>query len=247
MGKDGTEVARQASDLILLDDNFGNIVEAAEEGRNIYWTIKKTILFFLSTNLSALIIITFAIISGMPLPLVAAQIIWLNLITDTFLNLALIFDPKEKHIMSDEYRSEKNKLFDNLMITRLLSMSIIMALITLTLFNNYLPFGIEKATTIAITTLTVLNVFNMFNVRSHIKSIFNKRFFNNKYLIIATLIASTLYVLSIYTPLMQKILKTSPLDFNDWFIIIGVSVSIIVIEEIRKYIYRISFKAKKYS
>jgi Ca2+-transporting ATPase len=69
-------------------------------------------LFFLSTNLSALIIITFAIISGMPLPLVAAQIIWLNLITDTFLNLALIFDPKEKHIMSDEYRSEKNKLFE---------------------------------------------------------------------------------------------------------------------------------------
>ncbi len=244
MGKDGTEVARQASDLILLDDNFGNIVEAAEEGRNIYWTIKKTILFFLSTNLSALMIITFAVISGMPLPLVAAQIIWLNLITDTFLNLALIFDPKEKNIMSEEYRSKNNKLFDSLMITRLISMSIIMALITLTLFNNYLPFGIEKATTIAITTLTVLNVFNMFNVRSHIKSIFNKSFLNNKYLIIATLIASLLYILSIYNPLMQDILKTSPLDLEDWFIIISISVSIIIIEEIRKYVYRISLQMK---
>lgn len=244
MGKDGTDVARQASDLILLDDNFGNIVEAAEEGRNIYWTIKKTILFFLSTNLSALMIIVFSVISGMPLPLVAAQIIWLNLITDTFLNLALIFDPKEKNIMSEEYRSEKNKLFDNLMITRLLSMSIVMALITLTLFVNYLPFGIEKATTIAITTLTVLNIFNMFNVRSHIKSIFNKRFFNNKYLIIATLTASTLYVFSIYNPLMQKLLKTSPLDISDWLIIISVCVSLIVIEEIRKYIYRITLRVK---
>jgi Ca2+-transporting ATPase len=189
-------------------------------------------------------IIVFSVISGMPLPLVAAQIIWLNLITDTFLNLALIFDPKEKNIMSEEYRSEKNKLFDNLMITRLLSMSIVMALITLTLFVNYLPFGIEKATTIAITTLTVLNIFNMFNVRSHIKSIFNKRFFNNKYLIIATLTASTLYVFSIYNPLMQKLLKTSPLDISDWLIIISVCVSLIVIEEIRKYIYRITLRVK---
>ncbi len=244
MGKDGTDVARQASDLVLLDDNFGNIVEAAEEGRNIYWTIKKTILFFLATNLSAMMIILFSVISGMPLPLVAAQIIWLNLITDTFLNLALIFDPKEKNIMSEEYRSEKNKLFDNLMITRLLSMSIIMAIITLTLFSNYLPFGIEKATTVAITTLTILNIFNMFNVRSHIKSIFNKRFFSNRYLIIATLIASVLWVFSIYNPLMQKILKTAPLDLTDWLITIGVSISIIFVEEIRKYVYRIAFRVK---
>jgi P-type Ca2+ transporter type 2C len=244
MGKGGTEVARQASDIILLDDNFGNIVEAAEEGRNIYWTIKKTILFLLSTNLGALIIIVFSVIAGMPLPLVAAQIIWLNLVTDTFLNLALIFDPKEKNIMSEEYRSKNKNIFDTLMVTRLLSIAILMALITLTLFNNYLPMGIEKATTIALTTLTVLNIFNIFNVRSHIKSIFSQNIFENKYLIGSVIIATSLYLFSIYTPFMQKILKTTALDLNDWLIILGVSISIIVVEEIRKYISRISFQMK---
>lgn len=244
MGKNGTEVARQASDIILLDDNFGNIIEAAEEGRNIYWTIRKTILFLLSTNLGELLLITIAILAGMPLPLVATQIIWLNLVTDTFLISALVFDPKEKNIMSNEYRATSNHILDRLMITRVLSVSILIALITLTLFNNYLPLGIEKASTIALTTLTVFNLLNIFNVRSHIKSVFSQKVFNNKYLIWALLTAIILHLGAIYLPFMQKILKTTSLDLSDWLIIFGISISIIVMEEIRKYISRISLQMR---
>jgi Ca2+-transporting ATPase len=238
MGKNGTEVARQASDIILLDDNFGNIVEAAEEGRNIYWTVSKTILFLLSTNFGELLLITVAVLIGMPLPLAATQIIWLNLVTDTFLISALVFDPKEKNIMSDEYRAKGNHILDTLMITRILTVSITICLVTLALFNNYLPLGIEKASTIALTTITVLNLFNIFNVRSHIKSIFTQSIFNNKYLIGGILIATVLHLCAVYLPFMQKILKTTSLDLSDWTVIFGISISIIVIEEIRKYIYR---------
>lgn len=245
MGKNGTEVARQASDIILLDDNFGNIVEAAEEGRNIYWTIKKTILFLLSTNLGELLLITIAVLAGMPLPLVATQIIWLNLVTDTFLITALVFDPKEKNIMSEEYRATSSHLLDRLMITRILSVSILIALVTLALFNNYLPLGIEKASTIALTTLTVFNLFNIFNVRSHIRSIFTQKIFNNKYLIWGVLIASALHLCAVYLPFMQKLLKTTALDISDWGIIFGITISVIIVEEIRKYISRISFQMKK--
>jgi len=244
MGKNGTEVAREASDLILLDDNFGNIVEAAEEGRNIYWTISKTILFLLSTNLGELLLITVAVLIGMPLPLAATQIIWLNLVTDTFLISALVFDPKEKNIMSEEYRSKGNHILDSLMITRILTVSITICFVTLVLFNNYLPMGIEKASTIALTTITVLNLFNIFNVRSHIKSIFTQSMLNNKYLIGGILIATGLHLCAVYLPFMQNLLKTTALDLSDWGIIFGISISIIVIEEIRKYIYRSGLKLR---
>jgi len=131
------------------------------------------------------------------------------------------------------------------MIYRILIVSILMAMGTLILFNNYLPFGLEKAWTISLTTLVVFQIYNIFNVRSHIKSVFTQSVLDNKYLLPIAFGSLALHAFSIYTPFMQKILKTTAIDFNDWLIVLGLGLSIIVVEEIRKYLYRLSFKINK--
>lgn len=238
MGDTGTEVAREASDLILLDDNFGNIIEAAEEGRHIYWIIRKSILYLLSTNVGELSVITIAVFAGMPIPLIATQIIWLNLVTDTFLVAALSLDPKEKDIMSDTYRRPGNSLFDKLMLSRIVLIGTVMTITTLYLFSNYAGGDMVKAWTISLTMLTVLQWYNIFNIRSHKNTIFSKEIFNNKYLLLGVAVAAGLHMFAIYTPFMQNILQTTGLNLKEWGIIMLLGSSVIVVEEIRKIIYR---------
>lgn len=247
MGQNGTEVAREASDIILTDDNFGNIISAAEEGRNIYWIIRKSILYLLSTNLGELLVITIAVFLGMPLPLLATQIIWLNLVTDTFLVIALSFDPKEKNLMSNTYRRDGNKLIDKLMLTRVLSIGSIMALVTLVIFSQYVGAGTEaemvKAWTISLTTLTVFQWYNIFNIRSHTESMFSKTIFSNRYLLLGLLAAVGMHFFAIYTPFMQNILHTTGLNLGEWTIILLITLSVVLFEEVRKMIYRPMLKS----
>src|SRR5690606_26772277 len=104
MGKGGTEVAKEAADLVLLDDNFGSIVSAVEEGRNIYKNIRKVIVYLFSTNLGEILVIIMSLLMGLPLPIVASQLIWLNLVTDGFLDVALVMEPKEKGLMKERFK-----------------------------------------------------------------------------------------------------------------------------------------------
>jgi Ca2+-transporting ATPase len=240
MGLSGTEVAREASDLVLLDDKFGNIIEAAEEGRNIYWNIRKSVLYLLSTNVGELMVIVIAILIGMPLPLTAAQIIWLNLVTDTFLVAAIAVDPKEKGLLGETFRRPSKYLVDWMMGLRILLLGGIMTIVTLLLFNQYVGNGIEivKATTIALTVLTIFQWYNIFNIRSHRETIFSKTIFNNKYLLYGLAITVALHLFAIYTPFMQKILHTTGLSLAEWGIMLLIGFSIVAIEEVRKWIYR---------
>jgi Ca2+-transporting ATPase len=242
MGKIGTEVAREASDIILLDDKFGNIIEAAEEGRNIYWTIRKSILYLLSTNIGELLVITIAIFAGMPLPLVAAQIIWLNLVTDTFLVAALAVDPKEKGLLNESFKRPSKYLVDWFMGLRILLLGGIMTIVTLIMFSQYFENDMVKATTISLTILTIFQWYNIFNIRSHKDSIFSMSLFNNKYLIGALLLTIGLHLFAIYNPFMQKILHTTSLSLEEWIYMIIIGSSIVLIEEIRKLFYRFNLK-----
>jgi len=244
MGKMGTEVAREASDIVLLDDKFGNIIEAAEEGRNIYWTIRKSILYLLSTNIGELFVIIIAVIIGLPLPLVAAQIIWLNLVTDTFLVAAIAVDPKEEGLLNEPFKKPGKYLVDWFMGLRIILLGGIMTLSTLIMFIYYFDSGIVKATTIALTILTIFQWYNIFNIRSRKNTIFSKDIFNNKYLIGALLLTIVLHMFAIYNPFMQKILQTTGLSLTDWVIMIVVGFSIVLVEELRKIIYKI-FTNKK--
>lgn len=241
MGKTGTEVAKEAADIVLLDDNFGSIISAVEEGRSIYITIKKVILYLFSTSLGEAMTIIGALVLGYPLPLLAAQIIWLNFVTDGFLDVALAMEPKEKGLLSSVFERPKKYLVDARMAQRMVVMALPMMLGTLFLFQLYVESDIEKAWTISLTALAVFQWFNAWNCRSESVSFFRTDFFSNRYLIGATLVVVSLQILAVYTPFLQDVLHTVPLGVAEWLMIMAVAPSIVLVEEIRKFFYRRSF------
>ena len=238
MGKIGTEVAKEASDIVLLDDNFGSIVSAVEEGRNIYKTIKKVILYLFSTSWGEALTIAGALLLGYPLPLLPAQIIWLNFVTDGFLDVALAMEPKEEGLLRGNFKRPKKYLVDKLIIQRMFIMAVPMMIGALFLFKGYFENDLTKAWTISLTTLAVFQWFNAWNCRHESKSIFQMNPFSNKFLVGATLTVISLQLLAVYNPFMQKFLRTAPLEFSEWLVIIPIAASIIFVEEIRKFFYR---------
>jgi len=238
MGTIGTEVAKEASDIILLDDNFGSIVAAIEEGRSIYKTIKKVVLYLFSTSAGEVLTIVGALALGFPLPLLPAQIIWLNFVTDGFLDTALAMEPKDPKILRHKFERPKKYLVDKLMAWRMFLMALPMAIGTLYLFKDIFEADLAKAWTVSLTVLAVFQWFNAWNCRSGHRSIFSMSPFSNKFLLGATLIVISLQMLVLYNPVAQKLLHTVPLSLSEWGMIIAVASSIIIIEEIRKFFYR---------
>ncbi|MEK7133701.1 MAG: HAD-IC family P-type ATPase [Patescibacteria group bacterium] len=239
MGKMGTEVAKEASDIVLLDDNFGSILSAVEEGRSIYRSIKKVILYLFSTSAGEALTLIGALLLGLPLPLLAAQIIWLNFVTDGFLDVALAMEPKEQGLLSRAFAKPKKYIVDAAMTRRIVLVAVIMMLGTLYLFKDYVGGDMTKAWTIALTTLAAFQWFNAWNCRSDHKSIFQMDPFSNLYLVGATGIVIVLQLLAVYNPLLQAILHTAPLTLAEWTMILGVAVSIVIAEEVRKLFYRL--------
>ncbi len=237
MGKIGTEVAKEASDIVLLDDNFGSIVAAVEEGRSIYKTIKKVILYLLSTNIGEVFTITGALCLGLPLPVLASQIIWLNFVTDGFLDVSLALEPKEDGLLK-ERRVRQRGFIDGLMARRMALMALPMAAGSLWLFGHSLHLGLAKAQTIALTALAAFQWFNAWNCRSEKKSVFAMSPWSNPYLLGSTALVVALQLLAVYSPLLQRYLHTEPLNAGDWLLIAAVALTIVAIEEIRKLLAR---------
>ncbi|HYF05518.1 MAG TPA: HAD-IC family P-type ATPase [Patescibacteria group bacterium] len=238
MGSIGTEVAKEASDIVLLDDNLDSIVSAIEEGRSIYKTIKKVILYLFAGSWSQVATIVGSLFLGFPLPLLPAQIIWLNFVTDGFLDVSLAMEPKEKHLLDGKFERPAKYLIDKLMFKRTALMAIPLAIGTLILFSLYYETNLAKAWTIALTTLAVGHWFNAWNCRSEHKSIFQMNPFSNKYLVGATVTIIVLQMLAIYTPAMNTFLKTVPLSLSDWMLIVPTAATILLAEEMRKGIVR---------
>jgi len=234
MGKIGTEVAKEAADLVLLDDNFSNIVAAAEEGRNIYKTIKKVVLYLFSTSAGEALIISSAVLMNWPLPLLPAQIIWLNFITDGFLDVALSAEKKESGLLDKKFIRPSRYILDKFSLQRLIVMAIMMAIGSLALFAYYLRVEPAKALTVSLTVMAVFQWFNAWNCKSEKHSIFSRDFFQNLWLIGATATVVVLQVLAVYHPFFQNFLHTTALNVSDWLIIVAVASFIVWPEEIRK-------------
>ncbi len=239
MGVIGTEVAKEASDIVLLDDNMNSIISAIEEGRSIYKTIKKVILYLFSTSAGEVLTIAGAIMLGYIVPILPAQIIWLNFVTDGFLDTSLAMEPKEKGLLLEPRTKESRRLVDRLMVTRILIMASVMAVGTLYLFGGYAsdPNPV-KAWTISLTLLAVFQWFNAWNCRSERLSIFQMNPFSNLFLIGATVIVIMLQMGALYTSVGQKLLHTVPLSLTEWGMILAVASSIVVVEEMRKFVFR---------
>jgi P-type Ca2+ transporter type 2C len=242
MGITGTEVAKEASDIVLLDDNFGSIISAIEEGRGIYKTIKKVIVYLVSTSLGEVLVIAGALIVGLPLPLLAAQIIWLNFVTDGLFIPALAMEPREKNLLHSGFERASKYMIDKSMALRMFLMAAPMTIFTLILFAGTYQDDMTKAMTVALTLLAVFQWFNAWNTRSDTESIFKMNPWSNLWLIGGTIGALALQLMAVYHPFFQNFLRTVPLAFSDWAIIIALATSIIAIEEIRK---SLSWQSKK--
>ena len=244
MGSIGTEVAKQASDLILVNDSFENIIGAIEQGRHIFYTLKRVILYFFATNMGEILIILFAFVVSVccgydiPLPITAAQILWLNLVTDGFLDVGISMERKESWLLSKEWLMQKPRLIDWSLVAKMMFMAIPMGIGSLLVFLQYYQTDLIYARTMTLITLAMYQWFNAWNCRSMRESIFSIGFFSNKWLLLVTLFVLGLQFLLLHVPFMQKIFDTVPLSFSDWMTIFVVTVPMILIEEIRKFFVR---------
>ena len=231
MGITGTDVAKETSQIVLLDDNFATIVNAVEEGRNIFSNIREFVEYLFSSNIAEVLLITLALIMGLPLPLLAIQILWINLLTDGLPALALGVDLPEEGIMLKKPRTKKSVIVGKRWIY-IITLGLLITAGILFTFEDYLKISLDYARTMAFTTLVTAELVNAFNLRSTYTSAF-KRPFSNKWLILAAILSLLLQLAVLYTPL-SVYFRTVPLNLNDWFYIIGISASVLFYGELVK-------------
>ena len=234
MGQGGTDVAKEAADLILLDNNFKSIVAAIEEGRSIYATIRKVVLYLVSTSIGEFLTILGALLLGWPLPISPTQILWLNLVTDGFFVIALAFEP---NVDLKDSRRSSDIILDKSRLLRAFFMGVIMMLGSLYVFGSVYADNTILASTLVMTVLAVFQWFNAWNCRSSRDSVF-RGFFSNSFLIPAFLGSLSLHLFALYNPLMQDLMHTVPLKLDQWLIVFSIALSVIFFEEIRKFFAR---------
>ena len=235
MGIAGTDVTKEASDMILTDDNFASIVAAVEEGRKIYQNIKKFIHYLISCNLGEIIAISGAILIGLPSPLIPIQILWVNLVTDGLPALALGLDPTEEDIMRRPPRDPNAGIFSGKMGFNIFSQGIFIGFLALCAFYlGFAFYSLDIARTMAFATLSFSQLSQSLNSRSEKYSIFKIGLFTNLYLIIAILISGFLQFIVISMTSLQVFFKTVPLTLNQCWIIIILSLSPIIYVELLK-------------
>lgn len=258
MGITGTDVAKGASDMILTDDNFTTIVNAIEEGRNIYNNIKKAVIFLLSCNLGEVITILLSIIFKWPLPLTATQILWINLITDTLPAIALGVDPGDKDVMKQSPRDPKESFFAKGAGARAAIGGILIGTLTLLAFyfglveRGYV-FGTGDPTetqliyarTMAFVVLAASQLFYSLSTRNPSKSILQIGLFSNMKLIGAIIVGFILQAIVISIPALASAFKVHNLPLHDWAIVIGFALIPLIINEIIKIFMRISEKKEE--
>ncbi|MGX8851988.1 calcium-translocating P-type ATPase, PMCA-type [Amedibacillus sp. YH-ame10] len=238
MGKSGTDVCKQASDMILADDNFATIVKAVEQGRNIYLNIQKAVLYLLSCNLGEIMSLFLAIVC-MPhvvSTLSAIQILWVNLVTDAFPALALGVDPKDQFIMKEKPRSLKESLFGHGGMSFTILNGLFIGTITLVAFRYGLNESSAKAQTMAFMVLSISQLFHSLNLRSRTHSIFEVGILKNKWLLLTIVFGIVLQIAVCQLPIFHILLKTVSLGWMEWIIVMTLSIGVIVINEISKWV-----------
>jgi len=233
MGITGTDVAKEASDMILTDDNFTSIVNSVEEGRGIFDNIRKFVNYLLSSNLGEIVAIFLASIFGLPLPLTAIQILWVNLVTDGLPATALSVDPHSKGIMERPPRHARESILSKELRWDIIIFGTLIGIGTLLLFWLYLGSGIAKAQTVAFTALVVFEIARLYMIRGEYKL----GFFSNKWLLAAIIGSVLLHLTTIHTPL-AKIFHTAPLDLIDWGVIVLAAVIFYGLHFVYRFIER---------
>ncbi|MCI8654874.1 MAG: calcium-translocating P-type ATPase, PMCA-type [Clostridia bacterium] len=247
MGMNGTDVAKNAADMILVDDNFVTIVEAVKQGRNIYDNIRKAIHFLISTNIGEIVTIFMGLLLGLKSPLLAIQLLWVNLVTDSLPAIALGLEPPEKDIMNRKPINSKKGIFADGLWNKIILEGVMLGLLTLIAFsigNKY--YSVEVGRTMAFISIGILELVHSFNIKTE-KSIFSKALLENKFLIGSFALGVLLQVLVAIIPSIATIFKLVPLNSTQWLITAIISILPLPIMELQKKFNSVKFGEVVYS
>jgi Ca2+-transporting ATPase len=238
MGKGGTDVAREAADMVLTDDNFASIFHAVAEGRIIFDNIRKVTIFLIPTGFAAILSILVAMALDIPIPYVAAQLLWINLVTNGLQDVALAFEPGEKDIIKRKPRNPREGIMSRLMCERSFLVGAVICAGVIYNFHAALQedISLEHARTIAMTTMVLFQFFQAWNCRSETHSVFLINPFSNSFLFFSMIAAFLAQIAVVYMPSLQWIFRTEALTAMEWVRITGVALSVVAVVEIDKLI-----------
>ena len=235
MGRAGTEVAREAADMVLTDDNFATIVHAVEEGRIIYGNLRRVVYFLLATNFGEILTLSSVLAFGLDLPLTAVMILWINLVTDGACTVPLGIEPGHGDVLNRPPRDPKEFIVDRRMALRMALLTPIMAAGTLLLFRHaHGNGGLDHARTVAFTTMAAFQWFQAFNARSNYRSVFSIGVLGNRWLLAGIGTAVLLQIGAVHTSAGNLLFGTTGLEWTDWLLIVAVSSTIWIADEILK-------------
>ena len=245
MGKGGTDVAKNAADMILVDDNFVTIVDAVKQGRNIYDNIRKAIHFLIATNIGEIVTIFMGLVLGLQSPLLAIQLLWINLVTDSLPAIAIGLEPPEKDIMERKPVDSKKGIFADGLWSKIILEGIMLGMLTLIAFsigNKY--YGVEVGRTMAFISMGLLELVHSFNIKSE-KSIFKIGILENKFLIGSFILGLFVQTIVVVIPALANIFDVVSLNSTQWLITLAISLLPIPIIELQKKINRMNTKSQK--
>ena len=240
MGKSGTDVARETASLILADDNFASMVAGVEEGRIAYANVRKVIFLLISTGAAELVLFTLALLTGQPLPLLAVQLLWLNLVTNGIQDVALAFEPGEGDELKRPPRSPRETIFNRLMIERVVVSALTIGITAFVVFQWLLHSGysIEAARNGTMLLMVLFENIHVFNSRSEMRSIFTHNPLRNPILLFGTAAAQLIHIGAMYTPWISDVLHIQPVSIEHWLELLGLALIILVVMESHKIFRR---------
>lgn len=242
----GTDVAKEVSDMVLLDNSFSTIVAAVEEGRRMYQNIKKEVTYLLSGSMTAVVLIAGSLVAGLPLAILPAQILWMNIVQEAFPTMALAFDPGDKDNMFDKPRKKHTPIFDHKMKTLLVTITIVSNVALFGLFIYFLKTtgDIARVRTLMFIGLGIDALLYIYSIRSMRYHVWRMNAFNNWYLNGAVVLGWILLIAAVYAPPLQTLLRTVPIDFTEWIIMLCFALSSVVVVELIKSLYAVKTQYK---
>jgi magnesium-transporting ATPase (P-type) len=240
MGITGTDVAKEASDMVLTDDNFSSIFSAVREGRIVFDNLRKVIFFLLPTGIASIISITITMLFGVPIPYLAAQLLWINLVTNGLQDVAMAFEPGEAGIDRRQPRPPEEGIMSRLLVQRTILVGLVIACGVVWNYLTALREGnsLENARTVAVTTMVFFQFFQAWNSRSEHESVFSINPLGNPFLFASMIAAGLAQLAFIYAPPLQWIFRTVPLTGTEWLRVLAVSATVVLVVELDKWLRR---------
>jgi magnesium-transporting ATPase (P-type) len=240
MGGSGTDVARETAEIILTDDNFASVVAGIEEGRIAYGNIRKVIFLLISTGAAEIVLFMLAVLAGLPLPLLAVQLLWLNLVTNGIQDVALAFEPGEGDELRRPPRPPNESIFNRIMVERVVISALVMGVVAFGYFQHTLAMGesVEQARNSTLLLMVLFENMQAFNSRSETKSIFVHNPLRNKILLVGTVVAQLVHIGAMYTPGLSDVLGVAPVSLDHWLELLVLASGLVVVMELHKLFTR---------